>query len=139
MSPASLADNFKEGVLIKKIIIKAGQIRAEAELNDTITAAAVWAALPIEGRAEFWGEEIFFAIPVKMDLENGQEIVQVGDIGYWPPGSAFCIFFGETPVSSKSEIRPASAVTVVGRVKGDATVFEKVILGARVLVSRGAA
>ena len=122
--------------MAKKITIKAGQIKAEAELNDTRTAAAVWDALPIEGRAEFWGDEIYFEIPVKMELEKGQEVVQIGDLGYWPPGSAFCIFFGETPVSSKGEIRPASAVTVLGKVTSDAAVFERVSPGARVLVSR---
>lgn len=122
--------------MAKKITIEAGQIQAEADLNDTKTAQAVWKALPIEGSANLWGDEIYFAIPVKMELERGQEIVQVGDIGYWPAGSALCIFFGETPVSRKGEIRPASAVTVLGKVTTDTSVFKKVSSGDRVVLSK---
>ncbi len=119
----------------KKITIKAGQIEAKAELNETKTAEAIWKALPIKGCADLWGDEIYFAIPVKMGLEKGQEVVQIGDLGYWPTGTAFCIFFGETPVSRKGEIRPASAVTVFGKITGDATVFRKVSSGAEVVIS----
>jgi hypothetical protein len=122
--------------MAKKIMIKAGQIRAEAELNGTRTADAIWEALPIERQANLWGEEIYFAIPVKMELEKGQEVVQIGDLGYWPPGTAFCIFFGETPASRKGEIRPASAVTVFGKVTGDPAVFKNVSPDTRVLISR---
>ena len=122
--------------MAKKIMIKAGQIQAEAELNDTRTAEAIWNALPIEGKANLWGNEIYFAIPVKMELEDGQEVVQMGDLGYWPIGAAFCIFFGETPMSRKGEIRPASAVTVFGRVTSDTAVFKEVTSGAKVIISK---
>lgn len=122
--------------MVKKIMIKAGQIEAEAELNNTKTAEAIWETLPIEGRANLWGDEIYFTIPVKMGLEKGQEVVQIGDLGYWPTGTAFCIFFGETPASRKGEIRPASAVTVWGKVTSDAAVFKKVSSGAKVLISK---
>jgi hypothetical protein len=122
--------------MTKKIMIKVEQIQVKANLNDTNTAKAIWDALPFERRAELWGDEIYFDIPVKMRLEKGQKVVQVGDIGYWPPGRAFCIFFGETPTSSKGEIRPASAVTVVGKVTGNTAVFAKVSPGAKVLISR---
>ncbi len=117
-------------------MIKAGQIQAEAELNNTKTAEAIWEALPIERRANLWGDEIYFAIPVNMILEKGQEIVQIGDLGYWPSGTAFCIFFGETPVSRKGEIRPASAVTVFGKITSDTAVFKKVPSGAKILISK---
>ena len=116
-------------------MIKAEQIQAEAELNGTKTAEAIWKALPIERRANLWGNEIYFAIPVEIELENGQEVVQIGDLGYWPTGEAFCIFFGETPLSSKGEIRPASAVTILGKVTSDAAVFKKVSSGATVSIS----
>jgi len=122
--------------MAKKITIKAGQLEVKAELNDRKTAEAIWKELPIKGRANLWGDEIYFAIPVKMGLEKGHEVVQLGDLGYWPTGSAFCIFFGETPISRKGEIRPASAVTVFGKVTGDATVFKKVPSGAEVTISR---
>jgi len=122
--------------MVKKIIITAGQIKAEAELNNTKTAGAIFEALPIEGLANLWGDEIYFTIPVKMGQEKGQELVQIGDLGYWPPGKAFCIFFGETPVSRKGEVRPASAVTIFGKVTSDTSVFKKVSSGARVLISK---
>ena len=117
-------------------MIRAGQIQAEAELNDTKTAEVIWEALPIERPANLWGDEIYFSIPVKAGLEKGQELVQIGDLGYWPPGAAFCIFFGETPMSRKGEIRPASAVTVFGKITGAATVFKKVSSGTDVLISK---
>ncbi len=71
-----------------------------------------------------------------MGLEKGQETVQIGDLGYWPSGAAFCIFFGQTPVSRKGEIRPASAVTVFGKVTSDATVFKNISSGDKILISK---
>jgi hypothetical protein len=118
----------------KKIQITAGAIETEAELNDTRTAQAIWEALPITGRANLWGNEIYFSIPLSLNLEAGQEVVNIGDLGYWPEGNAFCIFFGPTPVSQGDEIRPASPVTVFGKVIGDATVFKKVATGAKITV-----
>lgn len=120
----------------RMIRIKANPVEAVAELNDTKTAQAIWEALPIKDRANLWGEEIYFSIPVSLQLEVGQELVSIGDLGYWPQGSAFCIFFGPTPVSHGDEIRPASAVTVFGRVIGDATVFKQVVSGAEITVER---
>jgi hypothetical protein len=118
-----------------KIVITAGEMTAEAVLNDTPTAKAVWQALPITGKANTWGDEIYFAIPVKKDLEpTAKDLVEKGDLGYWPPGRAFCIFFGPTPASTGTEIRCASAVNIIGRIKGDATLFKKVKEGARVKI-----
>ena len=114
----------------------AGKVQADAELNDTKTAEAIWEALPIEARVARWGEELYFSIPVKLGLEAGQELVSVGELGYWPDGHAFCIFFGPTPVSRKGEIRPASPVTVFGRVIGDATVFRKVAEGTKIAIAK---
>jgi hypothetical protein len=118
----------------KKIRITAGAIETEAELNDTRTAQAIWEALPIKGRVNLWGNEIYFSIPLSLDLEAGQEVVNIGDLGYWPDGNAFCIFFGPTPVSQGDEIRPASPVTVFGKVIGDATVFKKVATGTKITI-----
>ena len=116
----------------KKIKITAGVVEAQAVLNDSPTAEKIWEALPIEARASTWGDEIYFGIPVKASLEkNAQEVVEMGDLGFWPPGSAFCIFFGPTPMSQGDEVRPASAVNVIGRIEGDARVFKKVPSGAR--------
>jgi hypothetical protein len=60
----------------------------------------------------------------------------MGDLGYWAPGSAMCIFFGPTPVSRGNEIRPASPVNVFGKVTGDATVFKAVRSGESVLIEK---
>jgi hypothetical protein len=113
-------------------IIAGDDVTVGAELNDTRTASAIWDALPIEARAQTWGDEIYFGIGVRAAAEAARETVELGDLAYWPPGSAFCIFFGPTPMSRGDEIRPASAVTVVGRMTGDPTVFKKVPAGASV-------
>ena len=118
----------------QSIRISVGDVQLEAELNDTQTAEAIWTALPITAAASTWGDEIYFGIPVSMELEQGQEVVELCDLGYWPPGNAFCIFFGPTPASSGHEIRPASAVTVVGKVQGDSTQLRQVGAGTLVVI-----
>ena len=118
------------------IHIKAGSVEAIAELYTSKVAKVIWEVLPIKAKAETWGDEIYFPIPVYTELEAGSVNVKVGDLGYWPPGNAFCIFFGPTPISRKDEIRPASAVTVFGRIIGDARIFKNVKSGAEVVISR---
>jgi hypothetical protein len=110
----------------------------EAVLTDENpdTAKKIWEALPIEARANTWGDEIYFGVPVDADPENPREVVELGDLGYWPPGNAFCIFFGRTPASRGDEIRPASAVNVFGKVEGDPKVFKMVRSGERVRIER---
>lgn len=110
----------------RRITIKAGSVEAKAEIDDSKTAAAIWKALPLKGIASLWGDEVYFEIPVEIKLENGRELVSIGDLGYWPSGSCFCIFFGPTPMSKGNEIRPASAVNVFGKVIGDAKIFKQV-------------
>ncbi|MFQ5882733.1 MAG: cyclophilin-like fold protein [Candidatus Methylomirabilales bacterium] len=118
-----------------KIVIKAGDVTVEGVLNDSPTANAVWEALPLTGKANTWGDEIYFATPVKEELEpTAIEVVEKGDLGYWPPGRAFCIFFGPTPASTGNEIRPASAVNVIGRAQGNPAIFKKVKDGARIQI-----
>ena len=107
---------------MRKIRIILGDLVLDAQLNDSATAQKVWEALPIETSFSTWGDEIYFSIPVAMELESdAQELVQLGDLGYWPSGNAFCIFFGPTPISKEGEIRPASAVNIIGRTTRDAT------------------
>ncbi len=119
---------------MRRIKITAGSVTAEAVLNDTPTADAIWEALPIEARANTWGDEIYFAIPVHLEEQDAQEVVEKGDLGYWPPGHAFCIFFGPTPASRGDEIRPASPVNVFGKIVGDPAVFKKVRSGEKIVV-----
>jgi hypothetical protein len=121
----------------RAIRITAGKVSAEAVLNDSPTASKIWEALPIEARGNTWGDEIYFSIPVKAEQEKeAREIVAVGELGYWPPGSAFCIFFGRTPASTDDRPRAASAVNIIGSVRGDAAAFKAVASGTRVRLER---
>jgi hypothetical protein len=121
---------------VKKITITAGSVTMGAELNDGPTAQQVWDALPIEGTANTWGDEIYFEIPVSAGQEpDARALVDVGDLGYWPVGRAFCIFFGPTPVSTDDRPRAYSPVNILGRVTGDATALRAVGNGATVQIS----
>lgn len=120
----------------RAIRITAGTVSAQARLNESKTAGAIWDALPIEAKAQTWGDEIYFAIGVREAEDSARAVVELGDLGYWPPGQAFCIFFGPTPASHGDEIRPASPVNVVGQVVGDAQAFKRVRSGARVVLER---
>jgi hypothetical protein len=113
-----------------------GEVFAELTDESPRTAQAVWDSLPLEARANTWGDEIYFSILVEVDAENPREVVGMGDLGYWPPGSAFCIFFGPTPMSRGNEIRPASPVNVFGRIEGDSRVFKSVSSGDLVRLER---
>jgi hypothetical protein len=118
-----------------RIRITSGDVSAEAELNDGPTAQAIWDALPIEGRANTWGDEVYFSIPVQAAQEPGARAnVAVGELGYWPAGHAFCIFFGPTPASSGRDPVAASPVNILGQVLGDATAFRAVHGGAPVRI-----
>ncbi len=107
---------------------------ALAELNNTKTASAAAEALPFESIAHRWGDEVYFEIPVELEIEDGKEILEVGDIAYWPPGKSMCIFFGPTPSSRGNEVRAYSPVSVFGRVTADARVFRNVKDGERIRV-----
>lgn len=114
-----------------------GKVIAELleELNPK-TVAAVWEALPVESSANRWGEEVYFDIPVKVEAENAQQDVEIGDIAYWPAGNGFCIFFGPTPVSKGDKPRAYSPVNVFGKVVGDPLIFRRVKSGEKIVVSR---
>ena len=122
---------------MRTIRIKAGGVQATASLNDSPTADAVWNALPITARASTWGDEIYYSIPVRLEqAPDAKAVVAMGDLGYWAPGSAMCIFFGPTPVSRGNEIRPASPVNVFGKLAGDATVFKAVHSGEQITIEK---
>jgi hypothetical protein len=122
--------------LKRRVEIKIASFKVMAEFYDTETAKAIWQALPVSGRVSLWGNEIYFTIPVRIELEDGKDIVECGDLGYWPSGNAFCIFFGKTPASLSGEIRPASAVNVFGRVLGDVSVLRLVKSGEMIVVEK---
>jgi uncharacterized protein len=120
----------------RAIRITAGSVSAEARLNGSKTAQAIWDALPIEAKGSTWGDEIYFDIGVTAASEAAREVVELGDLAYWPPGHAFCIFFGPTPASRGDECRAASPVNVVGKIQGDPGVFKTVRSGTRVTIER---
>jgi hypothetical protein len=106
------------------ISISIGGESVPAELNDSATACEIAGKLPIETGFSTWGDEIYFSIPVKRGAENPKVVVEMGELGYWPPGNAFCIFYGATPGSTADHIEPASPVNPIGRVTGDPKVFK---------------
>lgn len=102
------------------ILIQFDDFSLQAKLNDSPTAHEVFKHLPIESQVNTWGDEIYFEIPVNMPQEPGaREIVEVGELGYWPVGKAFCIFFGPTPVSTDQRPRAYSPVNIIGEYLGD--------------------
>ncbi len=123
--------------MTRHLRIISGDLRVEVALNDTPTADALWDALPIEGRASTWGDEIYFRIPVTaMPEPDARAEMTVGAIAYWPPGSAFCIFFGPTPASSGSAPVAASPVNLLGQIEQDPARFRAVRDGAPVRLER---
>jgi hypothetical protein len=122
---------------VRRILITAGNVSLPAKLYERPTAKLIWAALPFDGEAQIWGDEIYFSIPIVTEQEDeAQEVVEVGELGYWPMGQAFCIFFGPTPVSTDSRPRAYSPVNVFGRVVGNAEIFRRVKGGTTVRVVR---
>jgi len=110
-----------------KIRITVKDIMLSAELFDTPCAKKIAGALPIVANPQEWGDEFYFEIPVNMPSdETATIVVKAGDIGYWPPGRALAIFFGPTPMSKCNDPVPASAVNLVGKINGDATVLRRV-------------
>ena len=123
---------------MKIIKIITDNVSMNAELNDSPTAEAIWEALPIKANGNRWGEEIYFGIPVKIDEDpTAKADVNVGDLAYWAPGNAFCIFFGPTPASHNDNPRAASPVNLIGRVLGKATEFRNVKNGSKITIERG--
>jgi hypothetical protein len=120
------------------ICIEVEGIRLAAELNQSGTAKNILHSLPLEGRAKIWGDEIYFDIPLQIELESDARTeVAIGELGYWPVGPAFCIFFGPTPVSTNDTPRAYSPVNVFGRITGDAALLKSVRDGAGIRVTDG--
>lgn len=114
---------------IKIIIEKIGE--AEGEFIRHLaprTVDAIVRALPVEGRAALWKEEVYFEIPAKMGEEKAKPKVEKGDLAFWPMGSALCIFYGES--------QPYSTVNIVGKVTKNLELFAKVKSGSAIKVER---
>ena len=121
----------------RQIQISTGNLTLTATLNELETANQLWESLPITGRVQIWGDEMYFSIPVNVEEELGsQETVQAGTVAYWPPGSALCLFWGPTPISAPGEIRPASAVNVVGILDNDPNLLAEVPSQAEIIIEK---
>ena len=119
------------------IKIKAGNIQIDAELYDSPTAKSIADLLPIEGQANRWGGEIYFSIPITAELESdSRQVLEEGELAFWPPGNAFCIFWGPTPDSQGNEIRAASDVNIVGKLNGNLSDLWDVPDGATVIIEK---
>jgi hypothetical protein len=130
----------QERFTVTTITVDAEGISLQIVLDESSTAQAVANALPIEGIVSRWGSEIYFEIPVKIAKGKGaREQVEVGEVGYWPPGHAFCIFFGRTPASRDEKPRAASPVNVFGKVAGDPKLLRKLKDGSRITVRSASA
>jgi len=126
-----------EEVAGRNVIIYAGDATLSAQIYENDTGDAILEILPIAGRVNRWGDEIYFSIPLALGrAADAREVVEKGELGYWPDGSSFCIFFGKTPVSRGDEIRAASPVNIFGMVEGDLAVLSTVVDGARITVDR---
>ena len=119
----------------RRIDFQFGDQRFTATLLETPVADAIWNALPLETAFSTWGDEIYFDTGVTVDPDEDHETVELGDVGYWPPGRALCLFYGPTPMSGPGEIRPASPVAVFGRLEGAPKLLKRVRAG-RVRVSQ---
>jgi hypothetical protein len=119
-----------------RVLFDFGALTLEVELFDTPTAAAIAAALPIDGVALTWGEEVYFEVPVRAAREKGaRTVIQPGEIAYWPEGHAIAIGFGRTPISEAGETRLASPCNIWAKALGDVKTLAGVKEGAKVRVS----
>ena len=97
------------------IEVQVGELILRGELSDTACAQAIAESLPLDTSFNTWGEEFYFEISVSAELDGtATSDVEVGTIGYWPPGRALAIFFGRTPMSTSDKPVPASDVNLVG-------------------------
>ncbi len=105
-----------------------GSALAELDGRNPGIAEAFWQALPFEAAANLWGEEVYFDIQLELKDESPSPTAVAGDICYWSPGPAFCIFFGKT--------QPYSAVNHIGKVVEGLELFREVAAGDRIVLRK---
>ncbi|MGC8993696.1 MAG: cyclophilin-like fold protein [Candidatus Aenigmatarchaeota archaeon] len=119
---------------IIKIVTEHGELKGELNDRNPKTVKEILKILPVEGEVNRWGDEIYFEIPLSLNEENAQEEVEVGDIAYWPPGNALCIFFGKTPASTNDKPKAYSPVNVIGKILGKVEILKKVKDGEKIRI-----
>ncbi|MEJ2550656.1 MAG: cyclophilin-like fold protein [Anaerolineales bacterium] len=121
----------------REILISAGDVAAFARLFENETARVIWEALPLNGIAHRWGEEIYFDIPVVIpESDDARQEMRIGELAYWPAGNAFCIFFGRTPISEGQTPKAYANVNPFGIIEQNAGVFTAINDGAQITISR---
>ncbi len=100
---------------MNKIILNFKNFKLNVLLNNTNIAQEIFNRIPFKSCVNVWGEEIYFPIPIILKNEIPTTEVEIGDIGYWPQGNSFCIFFGKTPISKSSKPMPYSEITLIGK------------------------
>jgi hypothetical protein len=116
-------------VPIKLVVVGLGEAEGElVRIRSPRTVDAIVRALPLEGMAALWQEEVYFDIPVKMGSEKASPTVEQGDLAYWPMGAAFCIFWGNT--------QPYSPVNIIGKVTKNLELFEHVKSGTKIVIEK---
>ena len=110
-----------------------------AVLNDTPTSRKLIKALPAESTIHMWGEEVYFAVPVKTALEEeAKQVVDPGTVCFWVEGSSLAIPFGPTPVSKAGECRLVTRVNILGKLEGDPNLLKSVREGEHVRIELAA-
>lgn len=116
-------------------MITVGHVAIRARVLNTPTADQIWNALPIRAKAQTWGQEVYFRAPVATGLEPGaKDVVEAGEIAFWPDGDAIAIGFGATPISRNGEIRLASPCNIWAEALDDVRSLLKVHAGAEISV-----
>jgi len=118
-----------------KIVLKAGKISFEAELNDSPAAKVIGGKLPLSSEVNTWGDEIYFCVGISCPRDGQTMTVKVGDVGYWPEGKCLCVFFGPTPASTGRDPVPASPVVIVGKTSAPVKLLQSIKDGEKIAVS----
>ena len=122
--------------MLQKIQINLSNITFYGYLEINDFTKKIMSKFPLESDIQFWGDEIYFPISIyENPTENLKELVNKGDIAYWPPGNAVCIFWGPTPMSKEDEIRPASPVEIIGYMDSDPSAFSKLNNGEKIKIN----
>jgi len=114
--------------MIEIEIVGKGKALAKLDDRNPKIREAIFEMLPIDGIANLWGEEVYFDVSLQMKNENASTSAVAGDICYWSPGPAFCIFFGKT--------QPYSAVNHIGKITDCLELFRKAEAGDRIILRR---